>query len=73
MLRNITRTGPYFHDGSVATIQQAVRVMAEVQLGKNLPTQDVEDIVAFLESMTGAIPQHYSPPPSLLAAGIAPR
>ncbi len=72
MLRNITRTGPYFHDGSVATIEQAVRVMAEVQLGKALPDQDVGDIVAFLESLTGAIPAHYSPPASMMAAG-APR
>ena len=73
MLRNVTRTAPYFHDGSVATIEQAVRVMAEVQLGKTLPSQDVADIVAFLESLTGAIPLHYSPPASLVAAGVAPR
>lgn len=73
MLRNVTRTGPYFHDGSVATIEQAVRVMAEVQLGKNLPAEDVTDIVAFLDSLTGAIPAHYSPPPSLLAANATPR
>ena len=69
MLRNITRTGPYFHDGSVATIEQAVRVMADVQLGRALPDQDVRDIVAFLESLTGAIPAHYSPPASVVAAG----
>lgn len=73
MLRNITRTGPYFHDGSVATIEQAVRVMAEVQLGKNLAAEDVADIVAFLDSLTGAIPAHYSPPASLVAANAAPR
>lgn len=73
MLRNITRTGPYFHDGSVDTLQQAVRVMAEVQLGRTLARQDVDDIVAFLDSLTGAIPAHYSPPASLVAAGGATR
>jgi cytochrome c peroxidase len=73
MLRNVTRTGPYFHDGSVASIEQAVRVMAELQLGRNLPDDDVADIVAFLESLTGSIPEHYAPPASLVAANAAPR
>lgn len=73
MLRNVTRTAPYFHDGSVATIEQAVRVMAEVQLGKNLPSDDVADIVAFLESLTGPMPAHYAPPASLVTADAAPR
>ena len=73
MLRNVTRTRPYFHDGSVATIEQAVRVMADVQLARPLPPEDVADIVAFLESLTGAIPGHYSPPAAMTAmmAGTA--
>jgi cytochrome c peroxidase len=69
MLRNVTRTAPYFHDGSVQTIEQAVQVMAEVQLGKSLPPQDVADIVAFLDSLAGELPEHYAPPASLVAAG----
>ena len=69
MLRNVARTAPYFHDGSVETLPQAVRVMAEVQLGRTLPAQDVDDIVAFLESLTGAIPAHYAPPPGAMVAG----
>jgi cytochrome c peroxidase len=73
MLRNVTRTAPYFHDGSVTSIEQAVRVMAELQLGRNLPDDDVADIVAFLESLTGSIPEHYAPPASLVAANAAPR
>ncbi len=36
--------------------------MAEVQLGRTLPEHDVGDIVAFLESLTGALPGHYAPP-----------
>jgi cytochrome c peroxidase len=62
MLRNIARTAPYFHDGSVAGLDEAVRVMAEVQLGKTLEPQLVADIVAFLDSLTGPLPQNYSAP-----------
>ena len=62
MLRNVARTAPYFHDGSVATLDTAVRVMARVQLGRNLPDDDVRAIAAFLESLTGDVPAHYAAP-----------
>ena len=62
MLRNVAKTAPYFHDGSVPTLGAAVRVMAEVQLGRQLPDADVADIVAFLGSLTGPIPHHYAAP-----------
>jgi cytochrome c peroxidase len=62
MLRNIAMTAPYFHDGSVATLDDAVRVMADVQLGRKAPDADVADIVAFLGSLTGPIPSHYAAP-----------
>lgn len=62
MLRNVAKTAPYFHDGSVATLDDAVRVMGEVQLGRRLPDADVLDIVAFLTSLTGPLPKHYAPP-----------
>ncbi|HYJ99913.1 MAG TPA: hypothetical protein VEX14_17750 [Burkholderiaceae bacterium] len=61
MLRNIAKTAPYFHDGSVEKLPDAVRVMADVQLGRTLPDRDVTDIVAFLESLTGVLPAHYAP------------
>lgn len=64
MLRNIAKTGPYFHDGSVAKLKEAVQVMAEVQSGQRLIAADAADIVAFLESLTGEIPAHYQPPES---------
>jgi cytochrome c peroxidase len=64
MLRNIAKTAPYFHDASVARLEDAVRVMAEVQLGKTLADGDVADIVAFLGSLTGEVPAHYAPPPA---------
>jgi cytochrome c peroxidase len=65
MLRNIARTGPYFHDGSVADLQEAVQVMADVQLGERLPVAEAEAIVAFLESLTGTVPANYQAPRKL--------
>lgn len=62
MLRNVAKTAPYFHDGSVATLDRAVRVMALVQLGRTLDEAAAGDIVAFLESLTGEVPAHYAPP-----------
>ena len=64
-LRNITRTAPYFHDGSVASLPEAVRVMGVTQLGKQLEPADIEDIVAFLDSLTGEIPPHFREAPIL--------
>ncbi len=56
-LRNVAMTAPYFHDGSAATLHDAVRIMAKVQLAKELSDSDVNDIVAFLETLTGESPQ----------------
>jgi len=53
-LRNIALTAPYFHDGSAATLAEAVRVMAYYQLGRHASEDDVRLIVAFLESLTGS-------------------
>jgi cytochrome c peroxidase len=55
--RNVAMTAPYFHDGSVKTLDAAVRIMAEVQLGTKLSDADVADIVAFLETLTGKAPE----------------
>ncbi|MBU3889508.1 c-type cytochrome [Methylosinus sporium] len=59
-LRNVAKTGPYFHDGSVAELPQAVRVMAKVQLGADLSDKDVAAITAFLGALTQPVPAHYS-------------
>jgi cytochrome c peroxidase len=64
MLRNVAKTAPYFHDGSVATLEQAVRVMASVQLGRSLDDGQVGDIAAFLQSLTGDVPANYAAPAS---------
>jgi cytochrome c peroxidase len=52
-LRNIALTAPYFHDGSANTLEEAVRVMAKYQLGRELPPKDLEQVVQFLKSLTG--------------------
>ena len=62
MLRNVAKTAPYFHDGSVDRLDRAVRVMGAVQLGRTLDAATVKSIVAFLESLTGEVPAHYAPP-----------
>lgn len=64
-LRNVAMTAPYFHDGSVATLPEAVRVMGQVQLGKKLDSKDIEEIVAFLNSLTGTLPKNFSTVPTL--------
>ena len=56
-LRNIALTAPYFHNGSVATLKQAIKVMAKTQMDKDLNASTVEDIEAFLRSLTGEPPQ----------------
>lgn len=52
-LRNVAATAPYFHDGSAATLETAVEVMAKYQLGRELDAVELRAIVAFLGSLTG--------------------
>lgn len=54
-LRNIEKTGPYFHDGSIKTLEEAVSVMASYQLGKDLEKQEIQSIMDFLNSLTAEI------------------
>jgi len=62
MLRNIGQTAPYFHDGSVKSLDDAVNIMASVQLGIDLSEADTAAIVAFLNSLTGEVPRNYQQP-----------
>ena len=55
--RNVAMTAPYFHDGSAATLEDAVRTMAKEQLDITLSEKDVADIVAFLKTLTGEAPK----------------
>lgn len=52
-LRNVALTAPYFHNGSVPTLRKAVKVMARVQLNREISDEQIERLVAFLESLTG--------------------
>jgi cytochrome c peroxidase len=54
-LRNVERTAPYFHDGSAATLNQAVQVMAKYQLGRKLADDQASSIIAFLKSLSGEL------------------
>ena len=53
VLRNIELTYPYFHDGSVANLAEAVKIMGQVQVGKNFSDAETAKIVAFLMTLTG--------------------
>jgi cytochrome c peroxidase len=54
-LRNVSGTYPYFHDGSIASLDSAVTIMAKAQLNKTLSEKEIKEIVAFLNATTGDI------------------
>lgn len=66
VLRNIELTYPYFHDGSAETLEEAIRVMARVQLGRTFSEEGVAKVAAFLRTLTGEQPRIELPilPPS---------
>ncbi|WP_437304674.1 cytochrome c peroxidase [Sorangium sp. So ce388] len=68
-LRNVAATAPYFHDGSVSSLQEAVRLMGKHQLGKDLNHTQVEQIVVWLKSLTGDLPKEYITKPELPESG----
>lgn len=55
-LRNVALTAPYFHDGSAETLEEAVRTMSEIQLGRPLSPEQTKTIVLFLNTLTGKAP-----------------
>jgi cytochrome c peroxidase len=55
-LRNIELTAPYFHSGAVWSLEEAVSVMGNAQLGTQLTAEEVDAITAFMKSLTGEIP-----------------
>jgi cytochrome c peroxidase len=68
-LRNVTKTGPWFHDGSKKTLPDVVRTMADHQLGKTLSDEQVDSIVTFLGSLTGEVDLEYIAMPELPESG----
>lgn len=65
-LRNIELTYPYFHDGAVTTLEDAVKIMGKVQLDRDFDKKEIDSIVAFLKTLTGEQPDIKLPilPPS---------
>ncbi len=71
--RNVALTAPYFHNGEVKTLQEAVRVMAKTQLDVDLKEEQVNDIVAFLNALTGKFPVIVAPRlPELVNESLTP-
>nr|WP_202946695.1 cytochrome-c peroxidase [Mesorhizobium alhagi] len=56
-LRNVALTAPYFHSGKVRNLKQAVAIMGTTQLGEELKEEEVDLLVAFLNSLTGKLPE----------------
>lgn len=60
-LRNVAWTAPYFHNGSVKTLNRAIELMAKLQLNKKLSESEIDDIAAFLNALTGPFPTQRLP------------
>lgn len=56
-LRNVLRTAPYMHDGRAKTLNEAVNLMFKYQLGRRIQGEELEDIVNFLQSLNGELPE----------------
>ncbi len=67
-LRNVEKTGPYFHDGSVDSLEEATKLMATHQLGKELTDAQVKSIVTWMKTLTGEVPESYIAMPTLPAS-----
>ena len=55
MLRNITKTAPYFHNGNEEKIEEAVRIMSKYQIGDEFSPEQIDDVVAFLKTLEGEL------------------
>lgn len=60
-LRNIEKTGPYFHDGSIADLKEAIKIMGKTELNKDISQADIDKIYVFLKALTGKIPDNAKP------------
>jgi cytochrome c peroxidase len=64
-LRNVEKTHPFFHDGSISDLNQAVKIIAKLQLNKDLTDQEVNEIVTFLKTLTGTVPADLAKAPEM--------
>jgi cytochrome c peroxidase len=58
-LRNIEKTYPYFHDGSIQSLKEAIKIMAKIQLNKDLDEEQISSIEAFLKTLTADVSLEY--------------
>ena len=68
-LRNVTKTAPYLHDGSIATLEETVKMMGRHQLGKELTDAQIKSIVVFLGALSGDPPKDLVTKPELPPSG----
>lgn len=68
-LRNVAKTGPYLHDGSIQQLDEMIRIMAEYQLGIPVDDAQVSAILAFLGSLTGEVDVELIAMPELPPSG----
>ena len=55
ILRNITKTAPYFHNGSVKELKEAIRIMSKYQIGDEFSADEIEDVLAFFKTLEGEL------------------
>ncbi|MBU1667147.1 c-type cytochrome [bacterium] len=55
ILRNVSKTAPYFHNGAVKELGEAVRIMSKYQIGNEFTPKQIEEVVAFLETLDGEL------------------
>ena len=60
-MRNVELTYPYFHDGGADTLEKAVDIMGKLQLGRTYSGKEIDQIVAFLKTLTGKQPDFKLP------------
>ena len=64
-LRNVEKTAPYFHDGAVESLDEAIKVMGKIQLNKDITDEQAKEIKTFLGALTGEVPEEYTVSPVL--------
>ncbi len=58
ILRNVTKTAPYFHNGAVKEIEEVVRIMSKYQLGDEFNKEQIDDVVEFLKTLEGEVVEY---------------
>ena len=60
-LLNVSKTAPYFHNGKVNSLKEAVKIMGKTQLNRDLSSSELDSLVAFLKSLEGEVPMITEP------------